>query len=74
MFTVLDFLIGSGVQAQAKAFREGFSKVFPVTDLQIFTAEELVMVCGNADEDWTIESELYLASFICNANIYSLQP
>ena len=42
---------------QAKAFREGFSKVFPVDDLKIFSPEELVMMFGNADEDWSIESK-----------------
>ncbi|KAG6335267.1 hypothetical protein ID866_3823 [Astraeus odoratus] len=53
---VLDAIIGSGVQSQAKAFREGFSKVFPITDLQAFSADELVMLFGNSDEDWTIET------------------
>jgi len=42
---------------QAKAFREGFSKVFPITDLQAFALDELVMLFGNAEEDWSIESE-----------------
>jgi E3 ubiquitin-protein ligase TRIP12 len=53
---VLDAIIGKGAQPQAKAFREGFSKVFPVSDLQSFSADELVMLFGNADEDWSIES------------------
>jgi E3 ubiquitin-protein ligase TRIP12 len=53
---VLDAIIGKGVQVQAKAFKEGFSKVFPVSDLRAFTADELVMLFGNSDEDWTIES------------------
>lgn len=53
---VLDAIIGSGVQPQAKAFREGFSKVFPVSDLQAFSADELVMLFGNSDEDWGIET------------------
>ncbi|KAJ2921909.1 hypothetical protein H1R20_g15195, partial [Candolleomyces eurysporus] len=53
---VLDAIIGKGVQVQAKAFKEGFSKVFPVTDLRAFTADELVMLFGNSDEDWTIET------------------
>ena len=53
---VLDVILGSGVQPQAKAFREGFSKVFPVTDLQAFTADELIMLFGNSNEDWTAES------------------
>lgn len=53
---VLDAIIGSGVQPQAKAFREGFSKVFPITDLQAFSADELVILFGNSDEDWTSET------------------
>lgn len=56
---VLDAIIGKGAQPQAKAFREGFSKVFPVSDLQSFSADELVMLFGNADEDWSTESEHY---------------
>jgi E3 ubiquitin-protein ligase TRIP12 len=39
-----------------KAFRAGFSEVFPVKDLACFTADELVLVFGNAKEDWTLES------------------
>lgn len=54
---VIDAIIGKGANAQAKAFREGFSKVFPVDDLKIFSPEELIMMFGNADEDWSIESK-----------------
>ena len=53
---VIDAIIGSGSKLQAKAFREGFSKVFPISDLQAFTIEELVMLFGNSDEDWSVES------------------
>jgi E3 ubiquitin-protein ligase TRIP12 len=45
---------------QTRAFREGFSKVFSVNDLQAFTADELVMLFGNTDEDWSAESEYRL--------------
>jgi hypothetical protein len=54
---VLDAIIGKGAELQAKAFREGFSKVFPICDLQAFSADELVMLFGNSDEDWSIESK-----------------
>ena len=54
---VLDAIIGKGVAIQAKAFREGFSKVFPITDLKAFSADELVMLFGNSEEDWSAESE-----------------
>ncbi|KAG1723840.1 uncharacterized protein EDB91DRAFT_1340148 [Suillus paluster] len=53
---VLDAIIGAGVQPQARAFREGFSKVFPISDLQAFSADELVMLFGNSDEDWGAET------------------
>ncbi|KAH8832939.1 hypothetical protein DL96DRAFT_1667384 [Flagelloscypha sp. PMI_526] len=53
---VLDAVIGKGAQFQAKAFREGFSKVFNVADLQTFSSDELVMLFGNSDEDWSLEA------------------
>ncbi|KZT67358.1 hypothetical protein DAEQUDRAFT_673424 [Daedalea quercina L-15889] len=53
---VLDAIIGKGVQLQAKAFREGFSKVFPISDLQAFTTDELIMLFGNSEEDWGLET------------------
>ena len=59
---MLDAILGAGAQIQAKAFKEGFSKVFPVSDLQAFSADELVMLFGNSDEDWSIESA-FLAMF-----------
>jgi len=53
---VIDAVMGKGVQAQAKALREGFSKVFPIKDLATFTVDELVMLFGNSDEDWSEET------------------
>jgi E3 ubiquitin-protein ligase TRIP12 len=53
---VVEAIVGKGVQLQAQAFREGFSRVFPVSDLQAFSADELAMLFGNADEDWSVES------------------
>lgn len=53
---VLDAILGKGALLQAKAFREGFSKVFPITDLRAFSADELVMLFGNSDEDWSMET------------------
>ncbi|KAG9009574.1 Ubiquitin fusion degradation protein 4, partial [Tulasnella sp. 427] len=53
---VLETFVGRGVQVQAQAFRDGFSKVFPVTDLQSFSAEELSMMFGNAEEDWSLDT------------------
>ena len=51
-------MLGKGAQVPAQAFWEGFSEDFPLEDLQAFTADELVMLYGNADEDWSIESTL----------------
>lgn len=55
--SVIDAVIGKGVQAQAQALHEGFSKVFPIKDLATFTVDELVMLFGNSDEDWSEESK-----------------
>jgi E3 ubiquitin-protein ligase TRIP12 len=54
---VLDFTLGSGVRSQVDAFRAGFSQVFPYAALQAFTPEELVMLFGRVEEDWSLESE-----------------
>jgi E3 ubiquitin-protein ligase TRIP12 len=54
---VIEAILGQSARLQAKAFREGFSKVFPITDLQAFALDELVMLFGNAEEDWSIDSE-----------------
>ena len=53
---VIDLTLGSGVQRQVDAFRAGFSQVFPYSALKAFTPNELVMLFGRVDEDWTIES------------------
>ena len=40
--------------------------MFPITDLQAFTADELAMLFGNADEDWSVESkykQFYMAVY-----------
>lgn len=53
---VLDFTLGSGVQRQIDAFRSGFSEVFPYSALKAFTPDELVMLFGRVEEDWSLES------------------
>ncbi|RDI85986.1 hypothetical protein Vi05172_g4008 [Venturia inaequalis] len=53
---VLDFTLGVGVRPQVDAFRAGFSQVFPYTALQAFTPDELVMLFGRVEEDWTLET------------------
>lgn len=53
---VIDMTLGSGVRHQVEAFRTGFSQVFPFTALRAFTPNELVMLFGQAEEDWSIET------------------
>lgn len=53
---VIDMTLGSGVQRQVDAFRAGFTQVFPYTALSAFTPDELVMLFGRIEEDWSLES------------------
>ena len=53
---VLDLTLGSGVKHQIDAFSAGFSEVFPYSALKAFTPDELVMLFGRNDEDWSLES------------------
>lgn len=55
---VLDMGLGSGVQRQIDAFRAGFSQVFSYTALKAFTPNELVMLFGQVEEDWSLETLL----------------
>jgi E3 ubiquitin-protein ligase TRIP12 len=54
---VLDMTLGSGVQRQVDAFRAGFTQVFPYSALSAFTPDELVMLFGRIEEDWSLESQ-----------------
>ncbi|PGH27778.1 hypothetical protein AJ80_00566 [Polytolypa hystricis UAMH7299] len=53
---VIDMALNTGVQAQVDAFRTGFSQVFPYSSLKAFTPNELVMLFGHAEEDWSLET------------------
>ncbi|KAK2761596.1 Ubiquitin fusion degradation protein 4 [Arachnomyces sp. PD_36] len=53
---VIDLTLGSGVQRQVDAFRAGFSQVFRYSALRAFTPNELVMLFGRIEEDWSIET------------------
>lgn len=53
---VIEATLYSGIVNQAKAFMDGFSKVFPISSLSIFSPEELVGLFGCAEEDWSIET------------------
>lgn len=53
---VIDFTLGEGVTRQIDAFRSGFSQVFSYTALRSFTPNELVMLFGRIEEDWSMET------------------
>ena len=53
---VVDLTLGSGVKRQIDAFKAGFSQVFSYSSLRAFTPNELVMLFGRVEEDWSIET------------------
>ncbi|KAJ6027994.1 hypothetical protein N7540_003570 [Penicillium herquei] len=53
---VIDMTLGGGVRRQVEAFQAGFSQVFSYSALRAFTPSELVMLFGQAEEDWSIET------------------
>ncbi|KAJ5899399.1 hypothetical protein N7495_004143 [Penicillium taxi] len=53
---VIDMTLGRGVRHYVEAFRVGFSQVFPYSALRAFTPNELAMLFGQAEEDWSIET------------------
>jgi E3 ubiquitin-protein ligase TRIP12 len=55
---VIDFTLVAGVQRQIDAFRAGFSQVFPYSALRAFTPDELVMLFGRVEEDWSLATLL----------------
>jgi E3 ubiquitin-protein ligase TRIP12 len=48
---VPDAFLGNGAKLPVEAFREGFSKVVPISDLQTFTSDEIPTIFGNPNED-----------------------
>lgn len=50
---VVEATISGGVMYQVQAFMQGFSKVFPISSLAIFSPLELNAIFGNSDEDWS---------------------
>lgn len=53
--SILDATLYSGVIHQIKSFMEGFSTVFPISTLLLFSPDELVELFGNAEEDWSVD-------------------
>jgi E3 ubiquitin-protein ligase TRIP12 len=62
---VMDFTLGVGVYRQVEAFQAGFSKVFPYAAIHAFTPDELVMLYGRVDEDWSLESAYIPVVLLC---------
>jgi E3 ubiquitin-protein ligase TRIP12 len=60
---VIDMTLGSGVQRQVDAFRTGFTQVFPYSALSAFTPDELVMLFGRIEEDWSLESKYNIETY-----------
>lgn len=50
---VVEATVFKGVINQVKAFMQGFSKVFPINSLTIFSPNELRDMFGNSVEDWS---------------------
>ncbi|KAK0555174.1 Ubiquitin fusion degradation protein 4 [Tilletia horrida] len=50
---VIDQTVNRGIQLQVRAFRRGFNTIMPLRSLSSFTADELVMLFGNTEEDWS---------------------
>ncbi len=53
---VLDMTLGAGVAKQIEAFKSGFAQVFSYSSLRAFTADELIMLFGRVEEDWSLET------------------
>ncbi|KAK0533902.1 Ubiquitin fusion degradation protein 4 [Tilletia horrida] len=50
---IINQTVHEGVQPAVRAFRRGFNLIMPLEALSSFTADELVMLFGNMDEDWS---------------------
>jgi len=52
---VVDATLGSGIEAQLTAFREGFNEVFPLDTLACFYEDEIeTLLCGSG-ERWSVQ-------------------
>lgn len=53
---LISSLIGTGIEQQLQSFIDGFSKVFPYENLLVLSPEELIVVFGTVEEDWSQET------------------
>ena len=56
MGLLISSMIGNGVIEQLQSFIDGFSKVFPYSNLLILDPTELVDMFGHENEDWSTET------------------
>lgn len=55
----VNYCLNQGICRQLEAFRSGFSKVFPMEKLHVFSPEEMrAMLCGEQNPQWTREDLL----------------
>lgn len=54
--SVIHATVGAGIRPQIEAFKIGFTQVFPYSALKAFTPDELVMLFGQTEEDWSLET------------------
>lgn len=53
---LISSLIGTGIESQLQSFIDGFSKVFPYENLLVLSPEELIVIFGSVEEDWSKET------------------
>lgn len=53
---VVQSTLFTGVKHQVEAFKEGFTKVFPISSLAIFSPRELNAMFGVGEEDWSVDT------------------
>nr|XP_012221751.1 PREDICTED: E3 ubiquitin-protein ligase HECTD1 isoform X5 [Linepithema humile] len=55
----VNYCLNQGICRQLEAFKSGFSKVFPMEKLHVFSPEEMrAMLCGEQNPQWTREDLL----------------
>jgi len=54
---LFDKLVLTGCKSYIEAFKSGFNKVFPITNMKTFSSSELEdIICGSSNEKWDYES------------------
>lgn len=53
---VIEYTLGTGIKKQLEEFYSGFSKVFSYEAMYSFSPDELVVMCGQGEENWSYEA------------------